>query len=77
MVEHGKIELDFDDLPGRIAMSRNFIPASLNFNVLQMLPEIPLNVLHDRIIVATAKILDARLITKDKLIRESGLVEVL
>jgi predicted nuclease of predicted toxin-antitoxin system len=31
-----------------------------------MLPEIKLPELHDRIIVATAKILKAKLITKDK-----------
>jgi hypothetical protein len=36
-----------------------------------MLPEIKLPELHDRIIVATAKILGAKLITKDKDIVES------
>ena len=40
-----------------------------------MLPEIKLPELHDRIIVATAKILRAKLITKDKDIVESRLSE--
>ncbi|RLI85755.1 MAG: type II toxin-antitoxin system VapC family toxin, partial [Candidatus Altiarchaeales archaeon] len=31
---------------------------------------------HDRVIVATAKLLNAKLITKDEEIKESGLVEV-
>lgn len=75
LVESGKIEIDFKDLLGRLEASRNFIPVSFNFQVLKLLPEIILRELHDRIIVATAKILDARLITKDEEIRESGMVE--
>jgi PIN domain nuclease of toxin-antitoxin system len=42
---------------------------------MKLLPEIELKELHDRIIVATAKILNAKLITKDRRIRESEIVE--
>jgi len=75
LVENEKIEMDFGDLLGRIEISRNFIPTSFNFQVMKLLPEIKLRELHDRIIVATAKILNAKLITKDRVIRESGIVE--
>jgi len=50
--------------------------ASFNFQVVKLLSEIMLKELHDRIIVATAKLLNAKLITKDKEIRESRIVEV-
>ena len=76
LVEEGKIELDFNDLLGRLGRSKNFIPTSFNFQVMKLLPEINLRELHDRIIIATAKILNASLITKDRVIRESGLVAV-
>jgi predicted nucleic acid-binding protein len=61
----------------KFRISSNFIPISLNLEITEMLPEIKLPELHDRIIVATAKILGAKLITKDKDIVESGLVETI
>jgi len=76
LVEEGKIELDFDDLLRRLELSSNFVPASFNFQVMKFLPEINLRELHDRIIIATAKTLNAQFITKDRGIRESGMVAV-
>lgn len=75
LVDGGRIALDFDDLLATIKGSRNFVPVSFDFSVMELLPEIRLNELHDRIIVATAKRLGAALITKDKTIRESKIVE--
>jgi hypothetical protein len=49
----------------QVWISNNFIPVSLNLEITKMLPEIKLSELHDRIIVATAKILKAKLITED------------
>jgi len=43
---------------------------------MRLLPEIEVGELHDRIIVATAKILNAKLITRDKEIRKAGVVDV-
>jgi len=43
---------------------------------MKLLPEINLRELHDRIIIATARTLNAQLITKDRVIRESGMVDV-
>jgi len=76
LVENKKIDLDFNELLERIEISSNFIPASFNFQVVKLLPEIKLSELHDRIIVATAKLLNAKLITKDREIIESRFVEV-
>ena len=42
---------------------------------MRLLPEIEVGELHDRII-ATAKILNAKLITRDKEIRKAGVVDV-
>lgn len=75
LVDDGRIELDFGDLLATIKGSRNFVPVSFDFGVMELLPEIRLNELHDRIIVATAKMLKAVLITKDKTIRESKIVD--
>ena len=75
MVKHKKIELNFLELLRKIEISRNFVPISFDFSVLKLLPE-ELDDIHDQIIVATAKLLNAKLITKDKEIRESKLVEV-
>jgi PIN domain nuclease of toxin-antitoxin system len=76
LVEEGKIELDFENLLERLEQSSNFIPASFNIRVMRLLPEIRLKELHDRIIIATAMTLHAQLITKDRGIRESGMVNV-
>jgi PIN domain nuclease of toxin-antitoxin system len=77
LVETGKIALDYKELFNKFEISNNFIPVSLNLEITKMLPEIKLPELHDRIIVATAKILGAKLITKDKDIVESRLVETI
>ena len=66
LVEENKIELDFEDLLERLEQSSNFIPASFNIRVMKLLPEIRLKELQDRIIIATAMILNAQLITKER-----------
>ena len=75
LVENKKIDLNFDDLLKKIEMSKNFIPTSFNFQIMKILPELGIKELHDRIIIATAKILNAKLITKDKEIKKAGIVE--
>ncbi len=76
LAESKKIDLNFEELLKKIEISSNFVPVSFNFQVVKLLPNINLKELHDRVIVATAKLLNAKLITKDKEIRESGIVEV-
>jgi len=75
LVENKKIDLNFDDLLKKIEMSKNFVPTSFNFQIMKILPELGIKELHDRIIIATAKILNAKLIIKDKEIKKAGIVE--
>lgn len=77
LVEDGKIDLDFDELLAKIETSRNFVPVSFSFEVLKALPQINLSELHDRIVVATARIIGGKLLTRDEEIKSSGLVEVI
>lgn len=77
LIENGKIDLDFNNLLNKIEMSINFIPTSINFQLVKILPEIMIPELHDRIIVATAKTLNAKLITKDKEIIKAGIIETI
>jgi len=73
--ERGKISLAIKELLNRFEISLNFIPVSFNFEVLKLLPTIKITEIHDRIIVATSKLLNAKLITDDEEIINSGLVE--
>ena len=68
--------MDFDELLTRIEESDNFIVISFDFGIVKLLPLINAPELHDRIIVATARLLGAVLITKDKEIVESEDVRV-
>ena len=72
-----KISLDYRQLFNRFEVSANFIPVSLNFDIIKQLPKIKLPELHDRTIVATAKILDAKLTSRDRAIIKSGLIETI
>ncbi|WP_330999840.1 type II toxin-antitoxin system VapC family toxin [Archaeoglobus neptunius] len=76
LAETGKIKLNLNELISKMELSSNFVPVSFNFQVFKLLPEIKIKEIHDRVIVATAKLLNAKLITKDREIRESGIVEV-
>ena len=76
LVEKGRVNFNFDDLLKRIEMGKNFISTSLDLQVITLLPEIKIGELHDRIIVATAKILNAGLITRDRKIKEAEIVEI-
>ncbi len=66
LVEKGKIELDFNEMILKIKSSDNFVPMSFDFTILEMLNNIEIPELHDRIIVATARILDVPILTKDR-----------
>lgn len=76
--EKHKVELTFKDIINKFANTLNYPVYSLNMTIVfecQNLRQIP--DLHDRIIIATAKILNAKLITKDEKIIESGLVKTI
>ncbi len=73
LVEHEKIELDFPELLRKIEASKDFVPVPFDFQTIKFMPK-HLEI-HDQIIVATARILNAKLITMDRMIRDRGMVE--
>jgi len=77
LVERGKIVLSYEELFSKLREAENFIPAPLTLEVVEALTKIPLTELHDKIVVATAQLLHAVLITKDMEIIKSGLVKTL
>lgn len=74
LVKNKKIKLNFLDLLNRIEISKNFIPTPFDFQTLKLLSD-EVSEIHDQIIVATAKFLNAKVITKDREIKNSGVVE--
>ena len=61
-----KITFDFETFFKRIRKSENYAIISLDYKVLQtMINTTEVSELHDKIIVATAKLLEVPLITKD------------
>ena len=64
-----KINFNFADLILKISQSDNFIFSEINWSLILEINKIKgLNDLHDRAIIATAKIFDTYLISKDKII---------
>lgn len=71
-----RIDLNFTALLRKIEEMGNFMVAELDLPVIRKLPETqPLTELHDQIIVATALLSEAKVITQDGSIQGSGLVE--
>lgn len=67
--EKGRVQFDFQALMLRITNSRNFITAGLDWSVvLEVERTKGFKDLHDRVIVATAKLFDAPLLSKDRII---------
>ncbi|MBO3809851.1 MAG: PIN domain-containing protein [Candidatus Brockarchaeota archaeon] len=77
LVERRKIDLDLNELFSKLKVGENFVPASLTIDIVEKLPKIPLPEIHDRIIVATAQVLEAKLLTRDEHIVKSGIVETI
>lgn len=64
--EKKKVSFDFKALFNRIRKSENYVIAPLDHKILlQMVETEEVSELHDKIIVATAKLLETPLITKD------------
>ena len=73
--DDNRIQLNFEDILIKIEKSSNFLITPFNLDIIKMLPKINIKELHDKIIVSTAKLLNATLITKDRKIRDSRIVE--
>jgi len=73
-----RIALDFADLLRMVEERGNFAVTELDLPTIKKLPEThPLTELHDQIIVATALLYEARVLTRNGPIRDSRLVETI
>lgn len=69
----GKITLTFDETLQKIDSYENFIVAALDVQILKLAEKIKVDLeMHDKLIAATALYYHAALITRDPLIRKSG-----
>ena len=77
ILEKKKYTLKFKDIVGRLERGWNYIPIPLDLNIIKKIETLrKLSDLHDRIIVASAILMDAELITRDRDIKKSGYVKV-
>ena len=71
VLDKKKVNLDFDNVAVKIAQSTNFIFSEINWSLILEVNKLKgLKDLHDRIIVTTAAIFDAYLLSKDRTIRK-------
>ncbi len=77
IVESGKVKADLDSLIQRIQEAENFEVSPLGLDQLLCFKEkTKITEMHDRLIVCEALLNKARIITKDREIKDSGVVEV-
>jgi PIN domain nuclease of toxin-antitoxin system len=77
IVESGKVKADLDSLIQRIQEAENFEVSPLGLDHLLCFKEkTKITEMHDRLIVCEALLNNARIITKDREIKDSGVVEV-
>ena len=77
LVERGKVTLDIKAVISHFDEATNFVIVPLDLNITKKVAELRELELHDRIITATASILNATLITKDTEIVKSGYVKTI
>jgi len=78
IVESGKVKADLDDLIRKIQEAENFEISPLGLDQLLCFKEqTKIPEMHDRLIVCEALLNRARVITKDREIKDSGVVEIL
>ena len=74
----GRITLSFDETIRKIVEYRNFDIAALDSDILKLADKIePDMEMHDKLIVATSLYFNATLITRDRRIKESGIVSTI
>lgn len=78
IAEKKDFKLEFSQIIKRVENSLNFPPFPLDIEIIKGISDLEdLPDLHDKIIVATAKMTKSILITKDKRIRDCGYVETI
>jgi len=76
--EKGRVEFDFAEMYSLIQEEPEFEIVGFELEIFDEAIRIKgIKDIHDRIIVATAKFYQAGILTKDRIIRESGEVEIL
>lgn len=76
--ERKKANLEIKDVINKIKHSLNYLSYNLDIETLEKVISLKsLSELHDRIVVAIAKLLDATLITKDQQIIDSNFVKTI
>lgn len=76
--EKHRVELKFREVLDKVRGALNYPVYPLDLKAVAECQELPKSLsLHDRVIVATAKLLNAKVLTKDGEIINSGLVETI
>lgn len=77
IAEAAQIALKFSDVLKQIKSGDNYVTISLDLPIIEAAAEISARLeMHDRLIVATAKVLNVSLITRDEAITAAGIVPV-
>ena len=76
IAEKGKVEFNFQDMYQLITNEPEFEVVSFTSEILEEAMHTEIPEIHDRIIVATARFYKAGMLTKDKMILESGEVKI-
>jgi len=78
IAKKGRIILTFEETLKKIEEYDNFYIAPLDINILRVADKIEMEMeMHDKLIVATALYFKATLITRDKRIKETGIVSII
>ncbi|MDO8570971.1 MAG: PIN domain-containing protein [Candidatus Daviesbacteria bacterium] len=76
--EKKKANIRFKEVIDKLKNSLNYVPYNLDLNIIQKTQDlIRIPELHDRIIIATAILVNAKILTKDDAIRKSGYIETI
>jgi PIN domain nuclease of toxin-antitoxin system len=78
IAKKGRITMTFSETVQRLEVSENFVITPLDLDILNTADKIGHDLeMHDRLIAATALFLDVPLITKDEVIKGSGICKVI
>jgi len=78
IAKKGRIILTFEETLKKIEEYDNFYIAPLDIDILRVANKIEMEMeMHDKLIVATALYFKATLITRDKRIKETGIVSII
>jgi len=77
LAEKNRIPLDLEELMEVLEKTNNYIVVDLDLEIVNVASKISGMDLHDRLIVATAKYLEVPIISNDKVIRNSGIIDII